>query len=67
VGDDLFYRSFLTAKPNYLITRARVNSSASLINALNDSENVATNNEVREKKPAAEKPKLKLVPKTLKY
>ncbi len=67
VGDDLCYRNFLSAKPNYLITRARANSSAYLINALNDSENVATTDEVREKKPAAEKPKLKLVPKTLKY
>ncbi|MHC1707817.1 MAG: hypothetical protein AB9842_09880 [Bacteroidales bacterium] len=67
VGDDLYYNRSYQGKPGYFVSRSRTDREEYSISVLNDSESATSLSEIKSKETAKEKPKLKLVPKTLKY
>ncbi len=66
-GDDVFYRKSTSGRPDHLVSRSRKDKSVFSISAMNDSDTAPKPNERKDKESNQEKPRLKLVPKTLKY
>ncbi|MCX6271728.1 MAG: hypothetical protein NTU44_11005, partial [Bacteroidetes bacterium] len=67
VGDDLCFNRSQQGKPDYFLSRSKAGKNEFAISVLNESETVANLTEVKAKEATKEKPRLKLVPKTLKY
>jgi len=67
LGDDLFYSRSPYKDSEYLVSRSKTGKNNFAITPLAETGIAMDVTEVKKKEQAKEKPKLKLVPKTLKY